>query len=80
MPATNTPLAADVGARFKAAREAAGLSQAALAEILEVREGDLYRWEHGKNLPQAHRLPAIAAALGVTLDALFGIEPAKRSR
>jgi transcriptional regulator with XRE-family HTH domain len=55
--------------RIRAARLAAGLSQQQLATILGTHQSAVSGWERGL-APRAYRLPQIAAALGVTVDAL----------
>lgn len=52
-------------------RERAGLSQAALAEKVFVSRASVSYWEHD-TYPQAALLPSIAAALGCTIDELYG--------
>jgi DNA-binding XRE family transcriptional regulator len=60
-----------ISERIRAARLAAGLTQAQLASILGTHQSAVSGWERGL-APRAHRLPQIAAALGVTVDALLG--------
>jgi transcriptional regulator with XRE-family HTH domain len=60
-----------IAKRIKEARLAAGLTQAQLAAILGTHQSVVSNWERGL-IPRAHRLPQIAAALGVTVDALVG--------
>jgi transcriptional regulator with XRE-family HTH domain len=67
------PVAVAFGERFRAARLARNLTQREVAQRLDVRENDVRRWETGRNLPTAHRLPAIRRVLWVTLDHLFGV-------
>lgn len=55
---------------IKAAREAAGLSQAALAEMLEVSASTVAGWELGTHSPRFGRLKAIAKATGVSIAEL----------
>jgi transcriptional regulator with XRE-family HTH domain len=59
-----------IAKRIKEARLAAGLTQAQLAAILGTHQSVVSGWERGL-APRAHRLPQIAAALGVTVDALL---------
>ncbi|NUQ88919.1 MAG: helix-turn-helix transcriptional regulator [Glycomyces artemisiae] len=53
-----------------AAREAAGLSQEALAEAVGVYTSTVARWERGEVAPRAGLRADLAAALGVDLPAL----------
>lgn len=60
-----------------AARLRAGLSQEDLAHELRGRgfgttAKSVSHWERGVNRPSADILPSLAAALGVTLDSLYG--------
>ncbi len=71
---------ATLGDRLAAAREAAGLSQSALATRLGVRQKTLRAWESDLSEPRANRLQMLAAMLGVSLRWLLtgegeGIEP-----
>lgn len=65
-----------LGVRIKEAREAAGLSQQALGDKLEVSRSAVAQWESGANAPTMDKVQAIAIALnrpaGWLLD---GIEP-----
>lgn len=58
---------ATLGDRLSAAREAAGLSQSALANRLGVRLKTLRGWENDLAEPRANRLQMLAAMLGVSL-------------
>ena len=60
--------------KIKERRQKAGISQAKLAEKLHVLQSTVAMWETGRNMPSADKLPAMAAALGCSIDALF--EPA----
>ncbi|MBR2783075.1 MAG: helix-turn-helix domain-containing protein [Firmicutes bacterium] len=67
-----------VGALIKEARTAAGLSQAALAELVEgVSASDISKAERGEKELSAAALKAIAKATGVTQKSL--LEAAKGS-
>ena len=57
-------------ARF---RKAAGLTQEELVTTVGVSAQAVSRWECG-GAPDVALLPAVADALGVTIDALFGRE------
>lgn len=58
---------ATLGDRLAAAREAAGLSQSALAARLGVRLKTLRGWENDLAEPRANRLQMLAAMLSVSL-------------
>lgn len=58
---------ATFGDRLADAREAAGLSQRALATRLGVRLETLQRWEDDAADPRANRLQMLAGMLGVSL-------------
>ena len=49
----------------------AGLSQKELAERLKVAQPSVHSWENGDADPKTDKLPALAAALGCTIDDLF---------
>jgi transcriptional regulator with XRE-family HTH domain len=61
-----------VGARLKR-----GMNQGDLAYELRRRhgikadQGQISRWETGKNTPRAHVIPALAAVLGVSMEQLY---------
>lgn len=57
---------------IKVKRKQAGISQAKLAEVLGINQKAVSQWEAGSSLPTADKLPAIAAALGCSIDDLFG--------
>lgn len=56
---------------IKRLREKAGISQQALAQILNVTQGLISQWELGEVKPRADKLPELAKALGCTIDDLF---------
>ncbi len=66
-----TELVDGFGARVAALRETRGLSQNALAERVGVTPPAISQWESGKRLPDVGKLVALAAALRVTVGALF---------
>lgn len=47
-----------------------------LAELLNVSPQAVGKWMRGEGLPRSEKLPALADALGCTIDALFGREVA----
>lgn len=59
--------AATFGDRLAAAREAAGLSQADLAQRLGVKTRVVEQWEADAKEPRANRLQMLAGMLGVSL-------------
>jgi len=59
-----------LGERIGELREKARLSQADLARLLFVSRQAVHEWETGGANPRERALPAIAAALGVTIDLL----------
>jgi len=54
----------EFASRLRAAREAAALSQEAVARHLDVALGTYANWERGKGSPQGWRIPSICALLG----------------
>jgi len=70
----------DYGRHLSSLRKAAGLSQAQLADKLDVRQSTVASWEHSANPPKGSILPDLAAALGVSLDVLLGASSANGSK
>ena len=64
-------LSMDLSTRIRAARIAAGLTQAALGEALGVSHTQIARWETGRAEPRIAALLKLAAALGVEVDSLI---------
>jgi transcriptional regulator with XRE-family HTH domain len=60
-----------IGLRIREARVARGLKQDALAEAIGVVTQIVKDYEGGRKRPGIDKLPALAAALGVSIDALF---------
>lgn len=52
-------------------RREKGLTQIQLAEILNVSNRTVSKWENGDGFPDVTLLPAIAQALGITIDELL---------
>ncbi len=52
------------GKRLKRLRRSVGLKQSALADLLEVDQTTISRWENGGQTPSAHVQQAVFAALG----------------
>lgn len=61
------------GAAIKAFRAKAGLSQAALADILHVSRNTVVKWENDGYKPDHDTTVRLCEALGMTLDALYGV-------
>jgi transcriptional regulator with XRE-family HTH domain len=59
------------GAHLATLRQAAGLTQAQLAEKLGVHHSNIAFWEHSNKPPRGDVLPALASALGVSLEVLL---------
>lgn len=57
--------------RIRSLREGAGMSQARLAEAVFVSRQTVINWEKGRTLPDIESLKRLAAAFGITLDALL---------
>lgn len=58
--------------RIKELREAMGLTRAQLADRLGVTVVAVRKWETGLSMPNAEKLPTLAALLNCTIDALYG--------
>jgi Zn-dependent peptidase ImmA (M78 family)/DNA-binding XRE family transcriptional regulator len=69
MPAVNT--ASLVGKRIRRAREAAGWSQAHLAEEVGKNQATVSYWEKGRRSPDLEDLVDLATALGVEVSFFF---------
>ena len=65
------PDVATFGDRLAAARDAAGLSQAAFAKRLGVKASTIRKWEEDLAEPRANRLSMMAGLLGVTITWLI---------
>ena len=62
-----------LGENIRKYRKAKGLTQAELAEKLGTAQYVITNYERGLRKPPADKLPEIAKALGIHLDALYGI-------
>lgn len=58
--------------RVKSLREANGLSQDALGQIIGVKRYSIYTYEKGKNYPDVPHLVALADYFKVSTDYLLG--------
>lgn len=65
--------------RIKEIRKTRGITQEELAERLGVKRTTVSMWELDESAPAARMLPALAAALGCSIDALFA-EPTERAQ
>lgn len=59
-----------LGSRIAALRAAQGLSQAELAEVLEVSRQSVSKWETDASVPELDKLLRLAEIFGITLDEL----------
>jgi transcriptional regulator with XRE-family HTH domain len=66
------------GARLAALREQAGITQPALAAKIGVSQRMTAYYEGPSAHPPANLLPAMAGALGVSVEVLLGTETTKR--
>ena len=57
--------------RIRELREQAGLTQDQIAEHMGVDQAAVHRWEIGKAMPRAAKLPELAALLHCTIDELY---------
>jgi transcriptional regulator with XRE-family HTH domain len=62
-----------MGQRLQRLRQAAGMSQPALAQAAKVPLGTLRNWEQGRRIPALDAAARLAQAMGVSLDELAGI-------
>ena len=70
-----------IGQRIRDARSKLGWSQNELASRAGVKQPTLQRIEAGlRRDPSIRTIAALAAALGLTIDALLGISPPERSQ
>jgi transcriptional regulator with XRE-family HTH domain len=59
--------------RLKEARVNSGHTQQSLGELLNVDAKQIWRWENGKNTPDADTTAQISQALQVSADYLLGL-------
>ena len=74
----NAEAANGFGSRLAALRKAAGITQTALAAEIGISQRMMAYYEGPTAHPPANLLPAMATALGVTVDTLLGVEVSKR--
>lgn len=61
----------NLGKNIKRAREAAGITQTALAEKLNVNQMAISRWENNNRTPNVVTFREICRAIGVSADELL---------
>ena len=66
------------GERLASLRKTAGISQTALAAEVGISQRMMAYYESPTAHPPSNLLPSMAAALGVSVDALLGVETSKR--
>ncbi|WP_186082938.1 MULTISPECIES: helix-turn-helix domain-containing protein [Burkholderia] len=64
-------LAARVGTAIAEQRRARGLTQAKLAEMIDLEQEAISRWERGTRMPTLHRLQQLSDALNCSVDQLL---------
>jgi HTH-type transcriptional regulator, cell division transcriptional repressor len=64
-------LAARVGESISVLRRAKGLTQAQLAEMIDLEQEAVSRWERGTRVPTLHRLQQLSDALECSVDQLL---------
>lgn len=52
-------------------RERAKLTQAAVANVLNIERSAIAKWETGESKPRADKLPMLAKLYNCTIDELF---------
>lgn len=60
---------------IKELREAKGLTQKELAELMQVSFQTISKWENGVNFPDITHIPRMADIFGVSADIILGLEP-----
>ena len=61
----------NIGAKIKAMRHSASMTQEQLADRLGVSPQAVSKWESGTNMPDIQILPELSVIFGVTIDSLF---------
>ena len=67
----------ELGSRIAAQRKDQGITQVQLAEILGISQQAMNSFEKGRRRVPVSTLPAIARALGASIDRLIGDPPAQ---
>src|SRR5690242_14046503 len=62
-----------LGERLRVIREQRGYTQDELAELLDVGQQQIHRWEANKSDPSTDSIAGLAKILGVTADYLLGL-------
>ena len=70
----------EFGSRVAQLRKIKGITQAQLAEMLNVSNKTISRWETGDGYPDISLLKPLAMALGVSIDYLLGNEEPNRTQ
>lgn len=72
----------DIAKTIAKHRKAKNLTQEALGELVGVSNQAVSKWENGSSSPDISVIPALAKALGISLDQLFGLseEPPRPER
>ena len=65
---------------FKRARLIKGYTQAEVAKLLGVAPVSVSKWEAGKGLPKAKRMPEVADVLGTTVSDLLNESEGRADR
>ncbi len=65
----------EMGREIRRLRNDRGLTQEALAAVLNVTAQTVSKWECGNSIPDVQLLPEIAVYFGVTIDQLFAMTP-----
>lgn len=68
-----------IGDRIKAYRSKKGMTQKALADLLEMSQQQLGAYENGVRVPRPDTLRAMADKMGIPIDELDGPSPAQLS-
>lgn len=69
--AQDAAVAARVGSAIAELRRARGLTQAKLAEMINLEQEAISRWERGTRVPTLYRLQQLSDALECTVDDLL---------
>lgn len=70
----------NLGRTIARLRKSANLTQADLADHLDVTKAAVSKWELGQSLPDMAQLPRIASYFSVTIDELFDYRPQMSER
>ena len=80
MPKQNTEALTGFGKRLAELRKAAGYTQTELAQELGITQRMISYYEGHAEYPPSALLPKLAALLGVSTDALLGLQPQKKTK